>query len=333
MIPNRCLRIATNFTRVREACGDIALIEQVDLQGYRSWSDLRRLLWGPDRADAIIVNIDSQLTFRLCLLKWLVPLPAAPVISVDIIVSRPQGLAQRCAAFIKKLLLRKVSLFILYFKDLVAYDRYYGIGPSRSAYVPFKSNSWELLRPEDTTNNDGQYVLAAGRTKRDIQTYFAAMQLTGLPAVLLHEDDARMAKHGTTFDASNRPSNLKLVKHDGGRRSWIEHLRNARVIVVPILGSTISSSGIGTYIDAMAMRKAVVITDGPATRGIITDQAMVIPIADAHAMAAVVTALWHNDSLRHSLSNRARAYAEQLKGEDRLLNDVLKVAIERCIAQ
>ena len=101
--------------------------------------------------------------------------------------------------------------------------------------------------------------------------------------------------------------------------------------MLPILPDTISSSGIGTYIDAMAHKKAVVITEGPATTGILTDQAIVVPPKDPRALAEAVIHLWNDAAARDELGSRARAYAETLRGEERLLQDIVRVSRERLL--
>lgn len=323
------LRVATNFERLKAALAGSRDIEQVDFNSDRSWRGWLRLLVGSERPDIIIVNIDTPALLRLCLLRWVLPFRTTPIVSVDIIFSKPEGLRQRLAAFTKRLLLRKVDLFVLYFRDLSGYEKFYGIGPSRAAYVPFKSNSWEVFKPTDRPSSDGDYVLAAGRTKRDFATYAKAMAIAGVPAILMHQGPARLARHGTSLPDGTAPANVRFVEHDGGRRTWIEALKGARVVVVPILASTISSSGIGTYLDSMALGKAVVISDGPATRGIITDEALIVPPGDADAMAAAVRRLWNDDEFRQQLADRARRYAEGIQGEDRLLRDVLRACVDR----
>ena len=326
---HRPLRIATNFSRLKQACAGTFDFEQSSLDQFRTWPKLFRLLLGGQRVDVIIVNIDIQTLFRLCLLRWLIPFHTVTLVSVDAIFSRPKGLRQRVFAFLKRLLLRKVDLFILYFRDLAGYAKYYGIENKRAAYVPFKSNSWEILsQPEDLTS-DGDYVLAAGRTKRDLVTFLEAMRIAKLPAVLLHQGERNWRITVPRLPAERPPENVRLVVHDGDRRTWVDHIKGARVVVVPILGSTISSSGIGTYIDAMALRKAVVITEGPATRSVLDDQALMIPPSDAAAMAAAVVRIWNDSTLRADLADRAFRYANALQGEERLLRDIVQTCLDR----
>src|SRR5258708_11274322 len=116
--------------------------------------------------------------------------------------------------------------------------------------------------------------------------------MAGLPyeTILLTPGGAENAEHGTHFEPSTLPRSIRVVRDDGSARSWIEHLANARIVVLCIAPDSISASGIGTYLLAMALKKCVIITDSPATRGILEHEktAIVIPQGDGAAMLDAV---------------------------------------------
>ena len=78
-----------------------------------------------------------------CLLKMLIPLGRFHLISVDLNLYQPDTFKSRVIASIKKVLLRQVDRFALLFKNASGYQRYYGIEPASSRYLPFKVNGWE----------------------------------------------------------------------------------------------------------------------------------------------------------------------------------------------
>jgi glycosyltransferase involved in cell wall biosynthesis len=121
------------------------------------------------------------------------------------------------------------------------------------------------------------------------------------------------------------PANLREEVHDGARATWIEWMRNARVVVIPIRAGVISSPGISTIMDAMALKKCVVITEGPATHGIIDGQALTVPPADPAALAATISRAWNDHRLRDAVATRARQYALAQQGEQRLHTDLMRV--------
>lgn len=320
----RPLIVATNIAGLARSATQLRAIH-VSCSG--SWSDTWRLFRLARSCDAVVLNIAVGTVTKLCLLRMFWPFGRWRLISVDILLPRPVSAAQRLASALKRFLLMRVDLFILYFHDLSGYARYYGITAARVAYVPFKSNSWERLPPRAELSNDGAYVITAGRTMRDLKTFAGAMRELPYPAVLLHLRDEQLGQHGTALPREEIPPNVKLVEHDGNRDTWIEHLRGAKVVALPILPATISSSGIGTYIDSMAMNKCVVITRGIATIDVIDDEAIVVPAEDPQALAAAVRAAWEDPALRASVAARGRDYAERVQGEDRLHADIAAATI------
>lgn len=320
-------RWVTNFGSLRRYAPNPDSIDETGFGADGSWGDTWRMFRAARDADVVVLNIASIAVLKLCLLRFLMPWARFKLISVDILLARPELPRHKVLAPIKKFLLRKVDLFILYFQDLADYDRYYGIGPARTRYVPFKSNSWEKLPPAAELSNDGEYIFTAGRTMRDLKTFVEAMRLVPYPAVLMHLKGENI-EHGTQVPRDALPANITLLEHDGNRATWIERMRRSKIVVIPILPATISSSGIGTSIDAMAMRKCIVITDGQSTRGLISDEAMVVPAQDPVAMADAIRRAWEDPALRAGYAERGRRHAESLGGEDRLHRDVARATLE-----
>jgi glycosyltransferase involved in cell wall biosynthesis len=321
-------RWVTNFAHLQRDAAQPAGFEQLEVAADGSWRDTLHIFRAARDAQAVVLNIGSIAVLKLCLLRMLWPFTRWKLVSVDILLARPVTPRQRFMAFAKKLLLRKVDLFVLYFHDLADYERLYGIGPGRTAYVPFKSNSWERLPPARELANDGEYIFTAGRTMRDLHTFVEAMRLVPYPAILMHLKGENLDAHGTRVPIDALPPNVRLLEHDGNRATWIERMRKAKIVVIPILPATISSSGIGTCIDAMAMRKCVVITEGQSTHGLIVDEALVVPAQNPVAMADAVRRLWEDEAFRTAMSERARRHAESLAGAERLHRDVARVTAE-----
>ena len=122
-------------------------------------------------------------------------------------------------------------------------------------------------------------MLTAGRSHRDLKTFIEAMQLVTYPGILLHQDREILVEHGTRVHLEGLPANVKPVQHDGRRENWVEFIRNARVVAIPTL-LTITAAGVSVYLDAMALKKCVILSDNPASRGILKDEAIIIPPQD-----------------------------------------------------
>jgi len=278
--------------------------------------------------DVILLNQANRSLFLCCFLRWLFPFFQCPIVSVDLVLPPPESTWSRLACHVKKLLLRRVDLFIFYFKDLHGYAKFYGITPTRSRYVPFKVNLYDLATPIKEAPNTGSYVLAAGRSHRDLKTFVEAMHQVPYPGILLVQDPNSLSEHGSEIPNFALPSNLRLVRDDGQWESWLSFLAGAKIVVIPVKPTAISAAGIGTYLEAMALGKCVIITECPATRGILSNQAVIIPPGDPTAMAKAIRRAWEEEAFRQQFAKAGQHYAQACGNERRLLLDLLKVCVE-----
>lgn len=276
------------------------------------------------RHDAVVVCSQTRLLLVFCVLRWLFPIQRCKVIAVDYILPEPHGLKQKLVARLKGMLLRKVDIFILHFPDTSGYERYYGIPCARREYVPFKVNCSDSMPPVDQLSSEGEYVFTAGRSFRDIPTFLSAMKQAGYPGFLLYEDTGLMKEAGTEFDLRDVPSNLKIEKNIG-EKSWLEYIARAKIVVIPLLPGSGYAPGLSLYLMAMAMKKCVIITEGLSTRGILTNQAIIVPPEDPRALAEAIRRVWNDAELRERVAAAGQRYANGLGGEARLLGDILNI--------
>jgi len=149
------------------------------------------------------------------------------------------------------------------------------------------------------------------------------MRTLKFPAVLLHQGNKIMAEHDTVINLDQLPINVTAAYHDGNRKSWIEFIRKARVVVIPTL-PTITAAGVSVYLDAMALKKCVILSDNPASRGILTEQAIIVPPQDPQRLAEAIREAWVDMELREQIATMGWEYAQTLQGEKRLLKDILE---------
>jgi len=122
-------------------------------------------------------------------------------------------------------------------------------------------------------------------------------------------------------------SNLHLEIHSDGREeTFLKWIKNAAVVVIPRFSFDISSSGISTYLCAMAAWRCVIISKGPGAHDILTDQqAIIVEPENADCLAKAIITAWNDINLRKKIAISGRRYAEQLQGEERLLTDLLNL--------
>src|SRR6266540_4373618 len=141
----RKLQIITNLPRLDGIRTDKYVVAASPIPEDESFGGGVRLFFSSFGYDLVLLNSSTRRLLSLCAVMWLLPFHRWRLISLDIHLLKPTGWKQRVAALIKRFLLRKVDLHILYFNDLEGYERYYGVSPAISRFVPFKVKPWPPL--------------------------------------------------------------------------------------------------------------------------------------------------------------------------------------------
>lgn len=330
MTSHKVLRMLSNLRRLDGVVsGQFKAVSQFVGEKETFWNGVS-LFFRAQRKDVLVLTGGTWRVVGFCMMRWVWPFSACKLVAVDFILSRPQGWKQSIIAWLKGILLRRVDRFILHFKDTSEYEKIYGIPPSKCVFVPFKVNYWEKLSPEDWSSEVEEYIFTAGRSYRDFPTFIEAMRRVDYPGLLLYEETALLKRSATDVDLSNLPRNLTAEKNEG-EQSWVEHIRRAKIVVVPLLPSTMYAPGLSLYLMAMAMKKCVIVTEGLATRGMLRDEAVLVAPKNPEALAVAITQVWTDDALRRKTAESGRRYAERCSGESRLLSDVVRVCGELCM--
>lgn len=324
------IRLLSNLRRLDGVrTGQFEAVSTFSGENESFWSGVKLFLCA-GTVDVVVLSGGTWSIVGACFVKWFMPFRRCKLVAVDFILSRPAGWKQTIVAKLKGVLLQKVDRFILHFKDTTAYDQIYRIAPSKCIFVPFKVNYWEKMSAQDEAKATEEYVFTAGRSYRDFPTFMEAMRLVHYPGVLLYEDDTLLKRSATDIDLSNVPPNVNAIKNEG-EQSWVDYIRRAKIVVVPLLPSTMYAPGLSLYLMAMAMKKCVIITEGLATRGMLLDEAIIVDPKNSEAMAAAIARVWNDDALRHQTAKAGRLYAEHCAGESRLLGDIVRVCGELCM--
>ncbi|MFC3093375.1 glycosyltransferase [Alteromonas sediminis] len=283
-----------------------------------------------NKNDTFVFNGEARLISLACLLKALTLGKKAKIIAVDMVLRLPSTPQSKCLAWCRKALWKQVNHFIHYFKDVRGYTKHFGIDANRSHYVPFKSNIYmeaSVCAPEEIPA--GHYIFSAGRSLRDYTTLIEAARITGLPTAILCTSESDWDAHGTKVDLSDLPDNVRIISDNGSKTGWIDGLKNARIVAIPTLPNSICASGIGTYLDAMALGKPVIITKGPGANDVLNEELVCfVQPASAKDMANAMQSLWHNNEKARSLSKKGRNYALSLGDHHALIERVLSASIQ-----
>jgi glycosyltransferase involved in cell wall biosynthesis len=322
----RAIRVISNLKGLGEAAaGDASLSHEYVGDDVSAFEFVRKCLG----ADLVILNIAQKRLMLAGLVRLLWPAARFRLVSADLILRPPRSAKERVKAFAKRVSFSRVDRFVLYFKDLAGYERFYGIGPRRAAYVPFKVNGRDEIDARPAAPAAGEYVLCAGRTLRDVGTFVEAMRRARCPGVLLQQRRELLAAHGTEGWAGELPPNVELITDESDRiESYLDFIARARLVVIPRFRGDIAPTGISTYLVAMALGKCVIISAGPGADDVLTDEAVIVPPEDPAALAERINLLWEDDALRAATAARGRRYAERAGDARRLMSDILRAGLD-----
>jgi glycosyltransferase involved in cell wall biosynthesis len=242
----------------------------------------------------------------------------------DLNLKKPRTFIQCRIASIKGWLINKADKVVCMHKDYRDYIQYYNIKPEKFNYVPFKANNYEIK--DQYSTSDGNYVLTCGVSHRDYDAFFSAVDGLDIPIKLVLPSDDAIVMHMTKIH-NQPPKNVEVIRHDFNKESWNQILSKASFVVIPIEEDCIQPAGISVYLEAMMLKKPVVITDCPATRGIINENlAYIVPQNNPKALKDGIVKLWNDAEARQALSVNGYQYANSLQGISRLIRDLSEVA-------
>jgi hypothetical protein len=197
------------------------------------------------------------------------------------------------------------------------FPRTWGVDPARVAYTPFTVTlDAEQLAAEAPA---GEAVFAGGNSLRDYGPLLDAAPGIGAPVVLA---TTQVDRH-TRLAPNVRAGPLQHA-------DYVEELRRARVVVVPLAENRWRSAGQQTYLNAMALGKPVVVTDAMGVRDYVEDgvTGLIVAPGDARAMGEAVS--WALDPANahavDAMTERARQVACERFTLDRYLARLLEVA-------
>lgn len=272
--------------------------------------------------DYIIFNCANFDVFLFAFFKLLIPFNRCKLIAVDIILKVPENVFGKIIQAIRIISLKKVHLFLLYFKNTIGYQKIHHISSERLRYIPFKINAYELIMR--TKVSDEGYIFVGGRTRRDFPTLIKAVRDLSYPVKIVAPFRDELSRHGSYLDESNLQKNVEVIHDDGTAESFIRFIAASRLVVLPIKKETISPSGISVYIMAMALRKCVIISSGPAVDGIIScEEAIIVPPGDPESLRWALARAYTDDSYRRRFEEKGFKYAIKLGGTQRLNENII----------
>src|SRR5665213_375993 len=285
----------------------------------KRWARNFALLRAALRADYLVIEFSLLEVEFFAVLLFLIPAGHCRLVTLDFFVA-PKRKWQLPAT---RWALRRIHRMLVYFRNSETFEKMYGLPRSRFEYIPFKVNSWELVR--EAAISDGGYIFVGGRSRRDFATLFNAVKDLPYPVKLLTAHEPEIIPHGSSLAGLSIPGNVEIIYKDTDTRLFVELVANARLVVLPIRQDSTVQAGIGVYVMAMALRKCLIISEGLGVSDVLQPhQACIVPPGNAGALHNAIETLWNDDARRSEYADAAWAYASELGGEDRLRESVLR---------
>ena len=170
------------------------------------------------------------------------------------------------------------------------------------------------------------YIASAGQTGRDYATLIAAARELGVPTVIA-ASSPWVSENATI--SRELPSNV-AIRRRLDRLALRGVYDRAAVIVVPLQPGMEIAAGVNATLEAMAMRKPVVVSATPGISDYVTDGDTGILVApgDPDALADALAGLLADAGRRERLAAAARALTEADRSLDAFARGVRRVVAE-----
>ena len=147
-----------------------------------------------------------------------------------------------------------VRYAVLSTSEVASFPKVWGVDPHRVVFQPFPNT---LHSYRDMPTRDDGYLFAGGNSVRDYGLLEAALEGLDVPT--------RIA---TSWRPTRNLPHLQAAptSHD----EFMRLMANSHAVVVP-LRQTVRSAGQQTYLNAMGLRKPVIVTDAPGVRDYVID--------------------------------------------------------------
>ena len=211
----------------------------------------------------------------------------------------------------------RVTYCVLSNDEVSIFPRTWRVDPDRVTFTP-----WPYTLPEDELRpqDEGDGVFAGGDSLRDYGPLLEAAR--DVPVRMTIATRADLAR-------GDLPANVELgpLEHE----QYVQRLRSAPIVVVPLVPTANRSAGQTTYVNALAMGKLVVVTNCLGVRDYVEHGVTGLIVRPGDAQAMGKTLAWVIDPANaaevQAIRERARAAAQERLRPDDYVANLLRVAV------
>ncbi len=275
--------------------------------------------------DVTILNALGSVTFLILLLK-MIGIYRSRVIILDPIFVKPEGLKQQLIAYIKGFLINSADALLIYAKNNEGVRKHFRVKNEIMHYVPFKVNGLDLIVEKFSNKENKGYVFSGGRSRRDYALLITvAAELPAIQFKIVCPANEKLAEENCSIYQGALPANVEIINDNGTLDEFLDVMSQSDMVVLPTTTDNIAPAGISVYLNAMAVKKPVIISKGPAVDGVISaDQAIMVEAGKKAELKSAIEDLFHDAGRKHSLAMNGYNYAMSLGDESELFKSVEK---------
>ncbi len=174
---------------------------------------------------------------------------------------------------------RSVTLFLVWSRrECESYSRHFGIPGEKFVFLPHHTS----LQGYDVESRAGDYIFAGGDSSRDYETLLKAVAMLPVQTVIV-------ARQIASWDGKGLPSNVTVKATDP--IEFRQLMAGSRMVVLPFSGGLLQSTGQQTYLNAMLLKKPVIVSEVPGIFDHMTPEVtgIVVPPEDPEALREAIS--------------------------------------------
>ncbi len=183
--------------------------------------------------------------------------------------------------------------------EMKQYQEWLRLPAEKFTFAHYQCPLFPIVEKEE---EDDPFILALGSANRDFKTFFRAVEELGIRTIVVSSDKV--------MEGLSIPGNVE-VNNRLSRDDCRLLAQRARINAVPI-GDTDTASGHVTIVEAMAMRRPLVVTECSGLIDYVEDgvTALTCRANDVGDMKRKLQKLWESPDLRETLSKNAYQFAK-----------------------
>lgn len=194
------------------------------------------------------------------------------------------------------------------------YAQAFNVPESKFVWIPYYHTLWDATYKAE----EGDYIFAGGDYTRDYVSFIEAVRPLPYQVVIA-------AFYRDYFKGIQLPANVKIVTTT--HEDFVRLMAGAAIVVVPLRGGLLHSGGEQTYLNAMALGKAVIVADEIGAEQYIENgiSGVVLPPGESEGLRNAIKMLMENRNLARQMGSKAKAAAARFSA-DQFFTKLLEVA-------